>query len=196
MTMLSTYFREVTRGPWVTAGKDVQFKLIGKTLYIECSDGKSDWRYNLAFGKSVYDEDDVKFKAHRGFKMLWRSIKDEIEKLDFDTIVGYSQGAAIAVFVHENFYHRKGFEPVTFAFGCPRVVWSPNKALRARFTQFFRFKNPEDIVTLVPPAILGYRHVGQEVILRQRAKRPKGCNLFRWLSGHSPEMYRQRIAGL
>lgn len=194
--MLSTYFREVTRGPWITAGKDVQFKLIGKTLYIECSDGKSDWRYNLAFGKKVYDAGDVKFRAHRGFRALWLSIKDEIEKLDFEIVVCYSQGSGIGVFIHENFYHRKGYEPTTYAFGAPRVVWMPSKEVRTRFTQFYRIKNKEDIVTRVPPAILGYKHVGQEIVLKQRAKRPKGCNLFRWLSGHSPEMYQQRIAGL
>jgi hypothetical protein len=194
--VLSHEFREVTRGPWITAGRDVQFKLIGRTLYVECSDGKSDWRYNLAFGKKTYDGGDVKFRAHRGFRKLWLSIKDEIEKLDFEIVVCYSQGAGIGVFIHENFYHRKGYEPTTYAFGAPRVVWMPSKELRTRFAQFYRIKNKEDIVTRVPPAILGYKHVGQEIILDRKVKRPKGCNIFRWLSGHAPEMYNLRLEGL
>lgn len=191
--MLSNYFREVTRGPWITAGKNVQYKVIDRVLYFECSDGKSDWRYNLAFGETVYD--DGEFRAHRGFKMLWKSVKKEIEALDFDTIVGYSQGAALALFAHENFLHRKGYEPISFVFGCPRVLYRPSKKILARFSQFYRFENPGDMVTMVPPSIIGYKHAGKETVLKQEATRPKGCNLFRWASGHSPEEYRQRLSG-
>jgi hypothetical protein len=194
--VLSHEFREVTRGPWRTYGRDVQFKVVDRVLYFECSDGKSDWRYNLAFGERVYDKSDVKFKAHRGFKALWLSIKDEIEKLDFYMIVGYSQGAAIAAFAHENYFHRFGREPVTYAFGCPRTIFAPSKELRKRFTQFYRVSNPRDIVTHVPPALFGFRHVGTEIKLKGRARRPKGCNIFRWLSGHAPEMYNLRLEGL
>lgn len=194
MKVLSQEFREVTRGPWITAGKDVQYKVVDRVLYFECSDGKSDWRYNLAFGDTVYD--DGEFRAHRGFKMLWKSIKKEIEALDFDSIVGYSQGAALALFAHENFLHRKGYEPISFVFGCPRVLYRPSGNVLSRFSQFYRFENPGDVVTKVPPAILGYRHVGQRFVLERNVKRPKGCNIFRWLSGHSPEMYERRLEGI
>lgn len=190
-----TKFVEVTGTGWITIGNDVQYKLENRILYLQCSASKSDWKYNLMFWQEVYSASTIPMKAHQGFKELWLSIKPIIESLDFDTIVGYSQGAAIAVFVHENHYHRKGFQPMTYAFGCPRVLVNPAQELRNRFTQFIRIKNEYDLVTLVPPVLFGYRHVGVKKIIDNVAKKPKGEKLLVWLSGHSPSRYLQNLEG-
>ncbi len=194
--LLYEYFDNCNQGPWITIGKDVQYKLENKVLYLQCSVSKSDWKYNLQFGIVPYKDMEIEFKVHRGFLALWKSIRDEIRKLDFDTIVGYSQGAAIAGFVHEDFIFRKGYEPTSYVFGCPRFLWLPPKKIRGRFTKFLRHKNPRDIVTMVPPVLWGYWNAGPQVTLGGKIKRPKGYNIFLWLSGHSPFEYQQRTCNL
>lgn len=186
----------VTGDGWTTAGLDVQYKVEGKTLYLQCSNGASDWKHNFMFGEEVYKGGDIEVFAHRGFKALWLSVKDIIETLDFDTIVCYSQGAGIGVFAHENFYHRKGYQPWTYAFGAPRVLVNPCSELEARLTQYVRIKNRFDLVTLVPPMLMGYNHVGARRVLKNKAKRPKGENIFVWLSHHSPSRYEQNTRDL
>jgi len=197
--MFGELFDAVNLGPWTTIGLDVQIKLVGKTLFIQGSVSRSDWIQNFKFWKrnyrDVYKCSDVCFKAHTGFAEMWMSIKAEIEKLDFDTIVGYSQGAAIAGFVHENYLHRFGFQPMTYTFGMPRILFKPSKELKSRFASLIRIKNPHDIVTMVPTAILGYRHIGVKRVLSASAKKPAGYPILEWMSGHCPEEYRQRLEG-
>jgi hypothetical protein len=186
-------FQTVTGDGWTTSGMDVQFKVVDRVLYFQCTHGVNDWRENFKAGKDVYPCSDIPFKAHDGFSELWLSVKEEIEKLEFDFICGYSQGSALAVFAHENYFHRKGVQPLTWAFGCPRVLYKPSSMLEARFTNFIRISNRFDIVTMVPLAIMGYRHIGNERILKSPVSRPSNVNLLEWLSNHSPSMYKLRL---
>lgn len=186
-------FNVCTAGHWITAGLNVQYKVVDRILYFQCSHGEEDWKHNFQFAVDVYKDGYIPFRAHRGFVKMWQSIRHEIEHLDFDTIVGYSQGSALALFAHENFLHRKGYEPMTYTFGMPRVVWMPKKILETRFTKLVRVCNPNDIVTHVPPAIIGYRHVGVKLLLEGKATKSKDVKLLKWLSGHTPEEYRQRL---
>ena len=179
---------------WTTAGKDVQYKVVGDTLYFQCSHGKSDWRYNFMASEDVYEKSDLPFIGHKGFNKLWQSVRKEIEGLKFSKIVGYSQGAALAIRAHENYYHRYGFEPdVTILFGCPPSIKNPSKKLKARFSRVVNYHNPRDIVYWLP-MIIGYKHVGTSIALTNKAKKPKGFSLISWLTGHSPEEYRQRLS--
>ena len=88
-----------------------------------------------------------------------------IETLDFDMIVGYSQGAAIALRAHENYFHRKGFEPITWLFGEPPSIKKPSAKLLKRFTKVVSIYNYNDIV-FHAPKMLGYKHVGRQVKTR------------------------------
>lgn len=186
-------FKMVNGTRWITSGKDVQYKVENDTLYFQCSKGWSDWRFNLTASASVYRNSDIEFIGHRGFNELWESVRSDIEVLKFHKIVGYSQGAALAIRAHENFYHRMGFEPdVTITFGCPPSIKDPSYKLMARFSHVVNYHNPHDIVYFLP-MILGYRHVGTSHSLKKNAARPKGCSLIRWLSGHSEEEYLQRL---
>ena len=185
-------FNKVTGGDWITAGKDVQYKIVDDTLYFQCSNGKSDWRYNFMASEDIYEKSDIPFIGHKGFNKLWQSVRKEIEGLKFSKIVGYSQGAALAIRAHENYYHRYGFEPdVTILFGCPPSIKNPSKKLKARFSRLVNYHNPRDLVYYLP-MLIGYDHVGECRTLRGKASKPSGYKLLTWLSGHSPAEYRQR----
>jgi len=192
MSMLEK-FNIVTGGDWITGGFDVQYKIVDRILYFQCTHGNDDWKENFKAGHDVYPCSDIRFKAHDGFSELWLSVKEEIEKLDFDAIVGYSQGAALAGFAHENYFHRKGRQPITWTFGCPRFLYKPSSMLEARFTNFIRYGNLGDIVTMVPPSFMGYRHVGPGKLLCHKVERPKNVPILEWLSGHSPAQYRLEL---
>lgn len=193
-SLLREHFATVVGRCWTTIGKDVQIKLVGKTLYIQASNGKSDWIHNLRFFKRIYKGGKVSYLAHDGFVELWLSIKEYVETLDFSEIVGYSQGAAIALFVHDNYVHRKGVQPTTILFGCPRVFAFLIGSKRNRFSKVLRIENPFDVVTKSPFVSMGYTHVGSRVILKGRHKRLAGQKLYEYLSGHSPEEYYQRLS--
>ena len=193
MTLLER-FNTCNDDGWVTAGKDVQFKVIGDTLYFQCSHGKVDWRYNFRAAADVYTKSDVDFIGHEGFNELWESVRPIIEQLKFYKIVGYSLGGALAVRAHENFYHRMGFEPdFTFTFGCPPSILVPSRILRRRFSKLVNYHNPLDLVYWLPK-IIGYEHVGECKTLWGKTKRPKGYNMLSWLSHHSQPEYRQRLS--
>jgi hypothetical protein len=186
-------FNICTGGDWITGGFDVQYKVVDRVLYFQCSHGAHDWKENFKIGHDVYPCTDICFKAHDGFSELWLSVKEEIEKLDFDTVVGYSQGAALAGFAHENYFHRKGIQPTAWVFGCPRFIYKPSPELELRFTNFIRYSNLGDFVTMLPPAILGYKHVGQYKLLKHMVKKPKNVKLLDWISGYSAAQYRLEL---
>lgn len=190
---LRELFDEVDGGGWTTAGLDVQFKVTKDGfLLFQCSKGKSDWRYNFRSANNVYKNSDIEFVGHQGFNELWESVRHEIEKLTFTKIGGYSQGAAIAIRAHENYFHRFGFEPeVSITFGCPPSIKNPSPELSARFSHVVNWHNPRDIVYYTP-MLIGYQHVGQCNVLRSPAKRPSGYSILKWISGHSEEEYKQR----
>lgn len=189
-------FNECNSDGWTTAGLDVQYKVVGDTLFFQPSHGSSDWRYNFKAARSVYDNSDIPFVGHRGFNELWYSVRRDIEKLSFRKICGYSQGGALAVLAHENYYHRFGSEPdVTWTFGCPPSIFEPTLELEMRFSNVINWHNPRDIVYYAP-MILGYKHVGQCRTLHGNVKRPDDCGLIEWISGHSPDEYRQRLEAM
>ena len=137
-------------------------------LYFEASHGTADWENNLNFPAKPYKrmEDRVWF-AHRGFLRVWKSAEEHLAPMINDpavgeiVIAGYSHGAALAVLCHEYaWFHRPGLRHrlTGYGFGCPRVIWGiPPKERWAGFTVV---RNIDDVVTHLPPAALGYTHVG------------------------------------
>lgn len=192
---LKDLFIECTGNGWTTAGLDVQFKVVNRVLFFQCSNGKSDWRYNFRAYGDVYKSSDVEFIGHKGFNELWESVRKDIEALDFDYIVGYSQGGALAVRAHENYFHRFGFQPLqTWVFGCPPSIYAPTEELKRRFTKVVNIHNFNDIVHAAP-ALIGYDHVGVNRTLSLRGiKRAGDWTLLQWLSGHTPDQYIQALS--
>ena len=169
----------------------------GDRLYIlfEESNGKTDWLNNFDFPAKPYRDMHNKWYAHRGFLKVWKVIEpclaSEIDNPDVKYIIigGYSHGAAIAVLCHEYCkYNRPEILVEGYGFGCPRVVWGfIRKAVKKRFEGFTVIRNGKDIVTKVPPAILGYRHIGNMLIIG----RNKGYNS---IDAHRPENYIKELS--
>lgn len=172
----------------------------GETLYLffEKSNGPSDWKNNLDFPAKPYRDMEGLWFAHRGFLRVFKSMKDLLAPQIADprvgriVISGYSHGAALALLTHEYcVFHRPDVAAQIFGygFGCPRVVWGPvPHSVQARFRNFTVLRNHVDLVTHLPPALFGYRHVGN--FLRIGADRRDGL-----IDSHRPENYLAALAG-
>lgn len=150
-------------------------------IYLECSNGIEDWKNNFNFPAKPYKRmGRAVWFAHRGFLKVWKSIETYIEPYVQDktvksiTVIGYSHGAALAVFCHEYiWYHRPDLRNnlLGYGFGCPRVFWGiKNKQIKQRWERFIVVRNIDDIVTHVPPFLLGFSHVGNMVEIGRKGK--------------------------
>ena len=144
------------------------------TLYFEWSNGKTDWRNNfkfLAIPWKPYKKQSTLWLCHRGFLKVWKSIEpyivDDILNPDIKIIdiVGYSHGGALAQLCYEYVkFNRPDVEVTGVGFGAPRVFWGiARDDVKTRFKGFKVVRNGKDIVTHLPPAIFGYRHISEVV---------------------------------
>ena len=165
------------------------------TLYIsfQCSNGATDWKNNLDFPAKVYKDMDRTWFCHRGFLRVWKSIEPYIKNKIITTgcqkivVVGYSHGAAIATLAHEYvWYWRNDLKNniVGYGFGCPRCFFGPYipSKLKARWKNFHPVRNIDDIVTHLPPRLLGYKHVNKVIEIGEKGKYNK-------VDAHRPENY-------
>lgn len=153
---------------------DYAIQIDGATIYLlfQWSNSHMDWISNFDFPAKTYKNGTDTWRCHRGFLRVWKAMRDDIEKkvtdlvntYPFDRIVcvGYSHGAAISLLATEDMEYLFG-DRVTVAgigFGCPRVLWGkvPNE-VQERLSGFFAVRNIPDIVTHVPPAIMGFKHL-------------------------------------
>lgn len=166
-------------------------------IFFESSNGVADWKNNFDFPAKAYREMGNKWYVHRGFLRVWKSARDFLKSdiLNKDVreivVVGYSHGAALALLCHEFcVFHRSDIECNIrgYGFGCPRVVYGlPAKNVRGRFKQFYVIRNCRDIVTHLPPVILGFRHVGNMIHIG------KGAG-YGPIASHRPESYAEQLA--
>ncbi len=138
------------------------------TLYFEWSDGVVDWQNNFNFPAKPYRKMKDLWFCHRGFLKVWKSIEPYVAGEIADpsvkeiNVAGYSHGAAIALLCYEYVRFNRPDVRVTGAgFGAPRVFWGfARKEVMDRFEGFIVVRNGRDLVTHLPPAIFGFRHVG------------------------------------
>ena len=174
----------------------------GRTLYIylECSDGMEDWKNNFDFPAKAYCRmGRVTWFAHRGFLKVWKTLEAYLAREILDAsvqkiiTVGYSHGAALAVLCHEYvWYHRPDLRPVIegYGFGCPRVLWGlRSREITRRWERFAVVRNLDDVVTHVPPAILGFFHVGELLTVGERGK-------YSAIDAHRPENIQRELCAL
>jgi len=190
--MLKELFTNCLEGPWKIAGIDTQYKIFNKVLYFQCSNSLMDWKRNFDFPAIPYKDQPIKWCAHKGFVWAWKLARQEIlsdiENNPINMIVGYSHGAALAVLAHEDlWFNNKSI--ITYTFGGPRVVWMPNKKILSRWNGLTRIKLNGDIVTNLPPWLLGYKHVGIEMKLGNKHFIPKA-------KYHEPEQYLNALEGI
>jgi hypothetical protein len=166
-------------------------------LYFEKSNGKTDWKNNFDFPAKPYRQMEHKWYAHRGFLKVWKVIEPHLKPQICNPTVrriiigGYSHGAAIALLCHEYCkYNRPDADVSGYGFGAPRVLWGfIRKAVKKRFEGFTVIRNGCDIVTHVPPALFGYRHVGTMI----KIGRGKGYNL---VASHYAHNYQTELRDL
>ena len=158
-------------------------------LYLEASDGGEDWRKNLDFPAVAYRRGGKPvFYAHRGFLKAHAALTPILDALIAEegltalTLVGYSHGAALALLSYEYVgYHRPGLPLFGVGFGAPRVLFGPcRREMKERLAGFTVVRNIDDIVTHLPPAALGYYHVGELVTVGARGR-------YSRVDAHRPE---------
>ncbi|RPF48863.1 lipase (class 3) [Hydrogenoanaerobacterium saccharovorans] len=141
------------------------------TISFRGTDSKKDWLTDFTFWKKIipYGNTNSKIKVHTGFINAYKStgIRNEIHKLipsdiHYIRVTGHSYGAALAVLCAVDLQYNfpsKDYE--VFLYGCPRVGNNAfKKSYNKRVFKTLRIENGNDIVTKIPFATLGYRHVG------------------------------------
>jgi len=179
--------------PWKQAGNKTTYKIAvdDSSVYLcfEGSNGDEDWKTNFRFWVKPYKRQAIEWYAHAGFVKAWKLSRDQILD-DVRTalignskslvVTGFSHGAAIALLAHEDLTY-VGLSPETVTFGSPRVLWLPSHALiEKRFKKFSSVMTNGDLVTHIPFALFGYRHVNS-----QRIGKPS----FLSVKQHYPEAY-------
>ena len=182
---LSALFETCLHIPYETVGETANYALkrAGKTLYLffQGSDGATDWKNNLDFPLKAHKrKGDRTWFAHRGFLKVWKEIEPYLAKDIADpyfqeiVVVGYSHGGAIAsLCVEYIWFHRPDLRGKTtgYGFGSPRVFWGiKGKRIRQRWKGFSVVRNLDDLVTHMPPAFLGYSHVGELLEIGEQGK--------------------------
>jgi Predicted lipase len=154
---------------------DVQCYIVREddTLYVifRGSNSPRDWVTNLQFGKKVvpYGNYDSKIRVHNGFVTSYKDsgIRDRLHSLISDDITkikitGHSYGAALSTLCAVDLqYNFPCLDIQVIVFGSPRVGNSAfKKSYNQRIIKSIRVENGNDIVTKIPFAFMGFRHVG------------------------------------
>ncbi|HEX8873177.1 MAG TPA: lipase family protein [Nitrosospira sp.] len=150
---------------------------------------------DLEFGIPPLDQQVV--GVHQGFRkaldLVWDNIDKELATLDCPVFyTGHSLGAALATLAALRRAPR-----ALYTFASPRVG---NEAFVASFVSLpiFRVVDDEDALTLLPPELLGFRHVGTLQLLMD----PETDSNKAWpylsvppkpLADHAPVNYVDRI---
>lgn len=135
------------------------------------TDSAQDWHTDFTFWKKTipYGNTDSKIRVHAGFLQAYKSppVRERIQELVTGEvrrlrIAGHSYGAALAVLCGVDLqYNFPDRDIEVLLFGCPRVGNRAfAKSYNKRVFKTLRVENGNDIVTKVPFACWGYRHVG------------------------------------
>jgi hypothetical protein len=148
---------------------DVQFRVDRQGnaagVFFQGSVSRRDWLLDFDACIHPYRDSPVKWQAHHGFVRGYKSVRETImARLQGVTSIycsGYSLGAAYGTLFHED--ARFNFPDATLCsilFGTPRVVWMPSNKVKERFVDLVRVNVSGDLVSHLPSAFAGFRHVG------------------------------------
>ncbi|KAI5067775.1 hypothetical protein GOP47_0018303 [Adiantum capillus-veneris] len=158
--------------------------------------------YTSSDTRSHYTQESAREQVLNELKYLLKKYEDEDVSI---TVIGHSLGASLAVLnaydIAENGLNlREGREPVLVSavvFGCPLVG---DAAFKKRCKELdglriLRVKNRNDLIALYPPTLMGYREVGEELLVDHR-KSPfvnqKSRTIGDW---HNLEAHLHLVAG-
>jgi len=109
-------------------------------------------------------------RVHRGFKAevdeLWPMVLEDITRtVNKDNklwFCGHSLGAAMATVMASRCFYEDSIRDAEelYTYGSPRVGWPGY--VKTMQTKHHRWVNNNDIVTTVPPWLIGYKHDGEE----------------------------------
>ena len=160
------------------------------------SHGTRDWLHNLTFHAVPYEEMTPTWQCHSGFLTCWKSVLPHLSPFILHpntqrvVIIGYSHGAALALLCHEYvWFHRPDLRErlLGVGFGCPRVLYGcVPPEIAPRWERFFVVRNIDDIVTHLPPRVLGYCHVGNLIEVGKEGR-------YSSVDAHRPESYRREL---
>lgn len=165
----SELFAEVNRGHFIRVGEDMDFRTMVKDgvryVFFQCTASGTDWINNFKAWVKPYKYMRKVWFAHFGFSHVYNSGRDfllrAIEGAEPIVAVGYSHGGALATLFHEDVkYTFPSREITTITFGAPRVIWAPFSWNVRRFDGLTRIVRHGDVVAMVPPWWMLYRHVG------------------------------------
>lgn len=181
---------------------DYAYKQIGNKLYLffEWSDSIEDWVNNFSFPAKPYKDMGELWFCHRGFLKVWKSIEPYLKNIIMRStvksivIAGYSHGGAIAALCHEYcWFNRPDLRNKIegYGFGAPRVFWGwrMSTELKQRWENFHPVRNVNDIVTHVPPVLLGFRHVNEVIEVGEKDQFALRKNKLSCIDAHRPENY-------
>lgn len=192
---LSELFERCLNTSYYQTGKSANYAIEKNedklNIYFEETDGDNDWRINLDFPAKPYNRmGQTLWFAHRGFLSLWKEIEPRLSPYIMDenikelTVTGYSHGAAAALLCHEYvWYNRPELRNSLkgYGFGCPRVIHgAKGEKEKYRWETFTVIRNIDDIVTHLPPASLGYIHVGNMLEIGKKGR-------YTPIDAHRPE---------
>ena len=178
-------------------------------LVFRGTDENADWLANLKF--------DFAGNVHAGFQRalddVWAPIETALKQLHGPLfITGHSLGGALAVLAAARLSSDQ-VKRAVYIYGAPRVGNSEFVKNYPANVSVHRIVNDDDIVTTVPPALFGFRHVGEarsitedgQLVLRcrfsfasllrdarslvQRAREEEGVPLPGCLADHAPVNY-------
>ena len=196
MLSLSELFRLCLETPYIHADNGASFAARSRNgvlyLLFEKSGNAEDWRNNLDFPAEPYRNMEISWQCHRGFLRVWRSAEPYITEILAHTahrkitVAGYSHGGGLAVLCHEYiWFHYPALraEMHSVGFGAPRVIRCTAGCQRIahRWENFTLIRCGRDAVTYLPPAFLGYRHMGNILEIGSRQLSP--------LRAHMEESY-------
>ncbi len=144
------------------------------TIVFRGTYSKNEWASNLRFCKKKvpYGNFDSPIRVHSGFIDTYkkRDIRNKIHSLIPDNcckivVTGHSRGAALAALCAVDLQYNFPDKNVeAYLFGCPRIGnVAFAKSYNNRVFKTLRIVNGNDIVTKIPPAIFGYRHIGTRI---------------------------------
>lgn len=139
--------------------KDGNLKIV-----VRGTDGPNDWAWRNLSGVVPVPSKSLGAAVHPGFwagaKTLIPPIRSLLDMLDYKhfAITGHSKGGAIAHLLGCALEH---YSPSVISFGAPRC-FGRVRALR----KHYRVAHELDPVPRTPPGILGFHHVGDDVVIR------------------------------
>ena len=199
-SLLRALFDECLNARYLTTETDTDWsaEVRGGELRIRFapSHGTQDWLHNLTFHAAPYEGMSPPWQCHSGFLTCWKSVLPHLSPLILHpntkrvVIIGYSHGAALSLLCHEYvWFHRPDLRErlLGVGFGCPRVLYGclPPE-IAPRWEQFYVVRNLDDLITHLPPRVLGYCHVGNLIEVGKEGR-------YSSVDAHRPESYRREL---